>query len=212
MPEATPRLGLKKPYLGEELWGQPLRETIDTLDEVAETVEGAQAKVTAHALTAHGMSEAAHDVHDHTGIIGVGGSGVSTLDIPEGVVPPADPDTGDLWLDTGTDADQFALFRLPLFNHFGSLATTTSGRWYPPTYIRVMRLLASLESPGAGDTVVNLLKNGALAASVTIPAGQNKAAAAVSVIYLGPETDYMQMQIETAGTGAAGLVLQPMMG
>jgi hypothetical protein len=211
MAEPTPRLGLKKPFIGEESWGAPLRESLDTLDVVVETIEGAAAKVAAHALTEHGsMTIESHDAHDHSDVIGVDGGG--TLTIPQGVTPPVDPDTGDLWLDTATNAEQYGLFRLPLFNFTGQLSTTTSGRWYPPTYVRVTRFLASLGAPGSTATTVKMLKNGGVVGTVIIPAGQNKAAVTVSVIYLGPETDYMQMQVESAGVGAADLVIQPTLG
>lgn len=54
MPESTPRLGLQKPIEGEADWDVPLRASLDTIDTVCETIEGAQAKVDAHAESPHG--------------------------------------------------------------------------------------------------------------------------------------------------------------
>lgn len=46
-----------------------------------------------------------HAGTDHTDIPGVGG-GEGGVSIPESDTPPEDPEVGDLWLDTGTDAEQ----------------------------------------------------------------------------------------------------------
>jgi hypothetical protein len=97
----------------------------------------------------------------------------------------------------------------------GPIATATTPRFYFPSGSPVvpsgsnlvMGLVATLDTAGSSDTTVQLLKNGSAVSgsSTTLGSGVNSVTTPVIVMFDGPYTDYLQVEITAAGTGAAGL-------
>ena len=95
----------------------------------------------------------------------------------------------------------------------GSIFQTSSTRWYPRRDEKVIELLVSLVTAGTTDTVVRILKNDAVARTITVPTGQGASAPVVvnAKLELRRNEDDLRVQVLTAGTGAAGLTVQARM-
>jgi hypothetical protein len=89
----------------------------------------------------------------------------------------------------------------------GSAVTVgASGRYAPPHSLLALSLIASVTTAGSSDTVVDLLRNDVVVATVTLQAGSGRDSAIVDVSF-GP-TDYATVACTAAGAGAVGLVVQ----
>lgn len=88
----------------------------------------------------------------------------------------------------------------------GAVIVAVSGRYYPPTNVLALRLIASVAVAGSTDTTVVLYRNDISVATVTIAAGDLLASVVVDVTYgVG---DYATVASTAAGTDAVGLVVQ----
>lgn len=100
--------------------------------------------------------------------------------------------------------------RAPFFSYSGALNEGASGRWYPagPAFgVHVFRVVASLGTAGTDDTIIDLLWNGDPVATLTIPSGDFVSGLTVDQGYIA-ETDYLQLEITTAGADAADLLVE----
>ena len=89
-----------------------------------------------------------------------------------------------------------------VFSYAGALASGTES---PPKILRQSRVLTvlavALKTAGSTDTVLEILRNGVVANTVTVPAGWLVAALPVAVAYSAGDT--IALVVATAGTGAA---------
>lgn len=94
-----------------------------------------------------------------------------------------------------------------VFSYAGALAASTS----PPARLRaggILSILAvTLGTAGATDTVLDVYRNGALAATVTVPDGATAYNAEVGVRFTA-ESDQLVLAIATPGTGAADMTAE----
>lgn len=89
----------------------------------------------------------------------------------------------------------------------GSAVTVgASGRYAPPHSQLALSMIGQLTTAGSTPTVVDLLRNDVVVATVTLAAGELRASAVVDVTF-GP-TDYATVACTAAGSGAQGLVVQ----
>jgi hypothetical protein len=98
---------------------------------------------------------------------------------------------------------------VPPFSLPGAPSVSTSGRWYPPDSLDVVRLFASLRVAGSTTTTAQLLHNGVAVATVSLAAGVLAGGVALLSSFAGPEADWMQVACTVAGTGALDLTVQP---
>lgn len=94
-----------------------------------------------------------------------------------------------------------------VFTHPGSLSTEISPRFYVRKNYRVDTWIASVDTVGSSQTVVVVLVNGVTAATLTIPASENKATDDTDV-WLTKDEDYVQVQVTSIGAGAEDLTVQ----
>lgn len=100
-------------------------------------------------------------------------------------------------------------FAIPPFVLDGSLYISTSPRWYPEQTVGVDRLFASLVTAGSTSTVVRVRKNGSVIGTLTLTASDlAEGVGFTATTFTGPETDYMTVEVQTVGAGAAGLTVQ----
>lgn len=104
------------------------------------------------------------------------------------------------------DAD---VYYIPPFVVHGTLQVSASGPFAVEYTCVVVRVFCSLKTQGSTSTTVVLKRNGSTVATVTIPANTTSAFTNCSVAFVGPEQDVMTAEITSAGTGAAGLTIQP---
>ncbi len=88
----------------------------------------------------------------------------------------------------------------------GPVIVAVSGKYYPPTNVLALRMIASLTTAGSTDTTVVLYRNDVSVATVTIPSGGGLFAVDVNVTF--GANDYATVECTAAGTGAEGLVVQ----
>jgi hypothetical protein len=90
-----------------------------------------------------------------------------------------------------------------IFSHAGALMAYES----PPVKVRysgsISVLAVALGTAGSSNTVLQIMKNGSVAASVTVPSGSSDYVPNVGVRVNGE--DRISLKIDTAGTGAANL-------
>lgn len=91
-----------------------------------------------------------------------------------------------------------------IFSHAGALI---SGSESPPVKVRyrgnITVLAVALGTAGSTGTVLKIIKNGSVAATVTVPASSADYGPNVGV-RLNPE-DRLSLEVDTAGTGAANM-------
>lgn len=100
-----------------------------------------------------------------------------------------------------------------LFSGPGAVQVATSPRFYfrdGGGY--VVGLVATLDTAGSSNTVLTLLKNGSSVSgsSTTLGSGVHAVTTTLTApgtAFSGPYTDYLQVNVTTAGTSAAGLVV-----
>ena len=93
-----------------------------------------------------------------------------------------------------------------IYNMPGSVALATSPAVAPRDPILVTGLSAQLSTPGSTSTVVNLLKNGAIVASVNLGSGVGYANVAISPpISYGARGDTFAVSVTAIGAGASNL-------
>ena len=85
----------------------------------------------------------------------------------------------------------------------GAVPTGHSKAWYFHTAAMLGTIAGTLAVPGTTATIADVLKNGSVVGTVTIPANATSATADVGVPFAAG--DRWQMQVTTAGTGAGAL-------
>ena len=84
-----------------------------------------------------------------------------------------------------------------------------TARWYPSADIDVLNVRASVNTaPSGADVIVNINKNGALFATLTIIDGTNISS---TVVPGSPEvlsTDYLTVDVTQIGSGASDMAVQ----
>lgn len=93
-----------------------------------------------------------------------------------------------------------------VFTWYGPLATAQSPVATRRDPAKLVIVDAHLDTAGASDTVVHVLKNGVLVVTVTIPAGLVTVNVPCSVQF--DTGDRLQDSITTAGSGAVSLTVQ----
>lgn len=88
----------------------------------------------------------------------------------------------------------------------GLVILAASGRYYPPSNVLALRLIASLTVAGSGDTTVVLYRNDVPVATATLTTGELLADVVVDVTF--GSTDYATVATTAVGTDAEGLVVQ----
>lgn len=98
---------------------------------------------------------------------------------------------------------------IPTFSLPGLVVVSASGRWEGRTAdYDVVGGVARLTTAGTTDTVVELLLNGTTIVTWTLGSGVDRVEEAITAELLTAETDYLTVEVTTAGTGAAGLVIE----
>lgn len=97
----------------------------------------------------------------------------------------------------------------PSFNIAGAVVAAESVGWWPRRSVRMHRVFVALTTAGTTTTTVVAKKNGTTVATINLASGVTTAAVDVSVVLLGAEVDRLTFAVTAAGTGAAGLQVQP---
>lgn len=92
------------------------------------------------------------------------------------------------------------------FSFPGTLSTQESGRWYPLQGGRIIRAHASLNTAGSTSTVVTVKVDGVVVETITFTASDQLEDPGIDAIV--GRGSYVTCEITTAGTSAAGLVVQ----
>lgn len=82
-----------------------------------------------------------------------------------------------------------------------------SGPWRKQNGGRLVQVIAGVLVAGVTETVIEVRKNGFTFDTLTIPADAVVAAITVSQVY-GPDSDYLTVEVVSAGEGAQDLVVQ----
>lgn len=97
------------------------------------------------------------------------------------------------------------MLELPPFSLAGTVIVSESGRYYPPSLLRLVRLQAALGVAGTTSTTVVVKRNGTVVATLVVPAGSTQAHMELSIAV--PTSSYLTMGVTVAGTGARNLVM-----
>lgn len=120
--------------------------------------------------------------------------------VPGGGIGPTGP-TGPTGA-TGTTNINY------IFSYAGALASATTS---PPIRIKtggtMVILAVTLGTAGSTNTVLDILKNGVSAATVTITGGTTVHNETVSIAYAA-DTDLLAIKVTTTGTGAADMTAE----
>lgn len=100
---------------------------------------------------------------------------------------------------------------LPPFNLRGAVVVgLASAKWKAPVPVRLTSFALQLNTASSsGSVVIDVLKNGATATQLTIPAGSLGTESAVPVVVDMGIGDLLQFQCTSAGTGAVELLIHP---
>lgn len=101
---------------------------------------------------------------------------------------------------------------LPFSTTGSTLPTTVSKPWPVRFGGRIRKIVAALTTAGSTDTIVDVFINGVYLTSITIPSGSTTAELDIpertTLDNLTEPGDIATVQVDTAGTGAAGLTVQ----
>lgn len=89
----------------------------------------------------------------------------------------------------------------------GRLYASISPRYYMRSPSVLQRVLVSLDTPGSTNTVVTLYKNGDALTTVALGGATDKTQIALTASFEA-DSDYLQVGITTAGTGAKDIDVQ----
>lgn len=95
------------------------------------------------------------------------------------------------------------------FSYAGGLVASTSPRWYAPRALTLTKVFGSLGTAGTSTTTINIKLNGTTVATLSFTSGtQTNSTTTISTANLAADTDYVTVEIATAGTSAANLDVQ----
>lgn len=105
------------------------------------------------------------------------------------------------------DPDEDPPLREVTFAWSGIVVASRSPRWAHPDGALITGVLVQVDVPGSTATVVRVLRNGSMIASVSVPAGANRAEWLGAGSGIGRE-DWLNAEVVTAGHGAESLTVQ----
>lgn len=97
------------------------------------------------------------------------------------------------------------------FSHAGTPTTDESGRWYPETGGKALRVLASANTAGSSSTVFTIYVSGVSVGTVTLASSDNVEVATFAVNIAGSSDgtgDYVTVAATTVGTGVENVTVQ----
>ena len=96
-----------------------------------------------------------------------------------------------------------------VFSQAGALTASTSPRYITKRKQTLKKVVASLDTSGSSNTVINVLRGATTIGTITITSGSNYAEINLSqTFYDNPSFYYLRMQVAAVGTGAQNLTVQ----
>ena len=89
----------------------------------------------------------------------------------------------------------------------GGMRNSQSSRYYQRGGGRLQRIMMSLDTPGTSTTTVTIYKNGLSIVTLSLGAGFDKTSTVIDEMFVA-DSDYLQVGVTTAGSGASDLTVQ----